>query len=358
MQSRSLGMQVAAALILFGELLIPHRFSGAGAQTFLVASPGSFPGSPAIAGHLVVWTSSPPGWQARRLPGSAIYGKDLSTGRRFRVTGQGTAVGRPAISGAVVVWVDCRHCTAGHGLGYRETEIYGKDLATGRTFPVAAQPGDQAAPAISPSIVVWQERRDGHTAIQGKNLATGWRFRVGRQSGDQAAPSISGHIVVWQERLGDTADIFGEDLSTGRLFPVALHAGASDVLRDPIISGHWVVWVDWNGGDEPATVVSMDLTIGRSLPITTIPYGHFNPQLGPDIALSGHIVVWDAAERAAFGNTNYDIHGMDLATGRRFQVTSDPHDQILPAISGTTVVWDDARGGRWAIYGTHLPPTG
>ncbi|HVC82639.1 MAG TPA: hypothetical protein VNL35_19295 [Chloroflexota bacterium] len=66
--------------------------------------------------------------------------------------------------------------------------------------------------------------------------------------------------------------------------------------------------------------------------------GIFNPQFGPDVALSGHVVVWDAAERAMFGSMNYDIYGMDLVTGRRFPMTSDPRDQILPAISGTTVV--------------------
>ncbi|HVA93066.1 MAG TPA: hypothetical protein VNL71_24870 [Chloroflexota bacterium] len=293
--------------------LIPHRLGGVVAPAFLIAGPGSFPGSPAIAGHLVVWTNTPPGRQAGRLPGSDIHGKDLSTGRLFRVTSLGTAAGRPAISGPVVVWVDCRHCVTGHGLGYRETQIYGKDLTTGRTFPVAAQPRDQAAPAIS------------------------------------------GHIAVWQESHGDTADIFGEDLSTGRLFPIALHSGPSDVLQRPIVSGHWVVWVDWNGGPEPATVAGKDLATGRRLPITMIPYGHFNPQFGPDVALSGHIVVWAAAKRATFGSMNYDIYGMDLATGRRFPVTSEPHDQILPAISGTIVVWDDARGGRWAIQGAHLP---
>ena len=44
-------------------------------------------------------------------------------------------------------------------------------------------------------------------------------------------------------------------------------------------------------------------------------------------------------------NGNWDIYMYDVSTGVEQQITSDPTDQILPAIYSNTVVWQDARNG-------------
>ncbi|MHC4432636.1 MAG: hypothetical protein ACYTBS_12425, partial [Planctomycetota bacterium] len=51
---------------------------------------------------------------------------------------------------------------------------------------------------------------------------------------------------------------------------------------------------------------------------------------------------------------NWDIFGYNLTTRRQFGITGDAGDQINPAISGNTVVWQDNRDGNWQIYAVVL----
>lgn len=54
----------------------------------------------------------------------------------------------PAISGSVVVWMD-----TGHSCPTCEADIYAKDLSTGVTFPIATGPQDQVFPAIGGGLL-------------------------------------------------------------------------------------------------------------------------------------------------------------------------------------------------------------
>jgi beta propeller repeat protein len=124
-------------------------------------------------------------------------------------------------------------------------------------------------------------------------------------------------------------------------------------VQDPKISGQIVLWTDWNWNQarQPASIEALDVRNGRRFPVAALPYGHFNPQQGPATALSGHMVVWEQSARV-WSRTQID--GTDLLTGQTFQISPDPHEQREPAISGTTVVWQDFRQGTPTVYGTTL----
>jgi beta propeller repeat protein len=357
-------LTVVAALA--GNAAWPARTHAAGSmhtetvvREFPISRPGAYASSPALSGKLVVW------WQWRSMGYSRgdIYGKDLATGRMFAVTTKGTVISAPAISGHIVVWQDCRSCTVTRdAMGYvifHNTKIYGKDISTGREFLVASPATQHPSPVISGSIVIWQDRLNGRNGIRGQDLRTGRPFFIAsHRPGPQysALSAISGPLVVWVDGGAGGESIYAHDLRTGREFPVVVSKQTHGHVQDPKISGHLVIWTDWNWNQarQPAYIEALDVGRGRRFHVTTLQYGHFNPQQGPATALSGHIVVWEQAGNLSSRTPNFDIDGKDLLTGQTFQITRDPHEQKEPAISGKTVVWQDFRHGTPSIYGATL----
>ena len=239
---------------------------------------------------------------------------------------------------------------------FHNTKIYGKDISTGREFLVATPASQHPAPAISGSIVIWQDRLNGRNGIRGTDLRTGRQFFIASHRAGQQYDTLSairGPLVVWVDGRQGGESIYGQDLRTGRAFPIVLSKQTHGHVQDPKISGHIVIWTDWNWNQarQPASIEARDVVSGRRFHVTTLPYGHFNPQQGPATALSGHTVVWEQAGNLSSRTPNFDIYGKDLLTGQTFQITRDFHDQKEPAISGTTVVWQDFRHDTPSVYG-------
>lgn len=115
----------------------------------------------------------------------------------------------PAVSGRVIVWDE----DSGDGT----YDIYGYNLddpATG-AFPICIDAGDQKYPAVSGSIVVWQDQSDGAGsydiwAIDLSSAAAG-PFEISDGTGDNQKPAVSGNTIVWQ-RKGANWDIYGAEL--------------------------------------------------------------------------------------------------------------------------------------------------
>lgn len=363
---RSLGERamvvILVPLLLSPSLLHASVAGDSGQGEFRISTHSGNYIDPAISGSTVIWTRDATG--DSRIPRGDLYGRDIATGQSFRATTNGAVVGGlggrqtiPAISGSLVVWVDCRGCRAVNGLpGFDNTAIYGQNLATGREFPVATGVGDNDAPAIDGTTVVWVNHVHGATRIYGKNLVTGRIFPVTAPDETVSSPSISGRLVVWQQDAasGAASDIVGRDLVTGQLFLVASHGGSRDTLTTPIISGKTVIWSDWlaNG---TVSIRGRNLATGAVLRIVDIPPDRYNPQLGPSKAVSKRIVVWDEARNTvSSGNPHYGIYAKNVAIGRAFLLSQAPDGQQTPAVSGKVVVWQDSRGALIASSGRRL----
>jgi beta propeller repeat protein len=302
-------------------------------------------GSPAVSGNTVVWVQ-------QHGTKADIYGERLPASRTFRITRSGSVVAAaegPAISAGRIVWVDCRLCVKGAGLpGFRNTKIYFKDLSGRLARPVARDGLDQYSPAISGDLVVWTDNRSGHSGIYAKNLSTGSEVRVAVGRGQKAAPAVSGHTVVWQDNRSGQWDIYGRSVSTGREFVIAQHRGLGNYLENPVISGSLVVWTSWNPG-QSVVLEGKDLSTGRSFSVATIASGHYNPQLGPRVSISGHIVVWDEIVGSlSSGQAKYNVFAKDLPKGRAFLLASASGTQDAVAISGREVVWTSSSGNSRA----------
>ncbi|NIS36471.1 MAG: hypothetical protein GWN07_03260, partial [Actinobacteria bacterium] len=95
---------------------------------------------------------------------------------------------------------------------------------------------NQLYPAVSGTVVVWQDDRNGHNDIYLKDLAdlSGAATRLTTDEGSQERPAIDGDIVVWQDDRGGDFDIYGYDRATSKEFIV--FEGSGD-QQNPVVSG-------------------------------------------------------------------------------------------------------------------------
>ena len=122
--------------------------------------------------------------------------------------------------------------------------------------------------------------------------------------GNNFGLAISGEQIVWEEihnDLGETFDYdtYVYDLSTSTMDVLS----KPDFQRSPNINGTKLVWMDLRN---------------------EINDGSFN--------------------------TNWDIYLYDLSSGTEHQITTDPVEQMYPAISGDYIVWLDHRDGKTEIH--------
>ncbi len=158
---------------------------------------------PAISGHLVIWLQPSTAKPRGRWAAADLYGKDVASGRTFAITTAGSVVvgaegslAIPAISGSTVVWADCRACySTGRLPPFGNVRIYAKDLATGHESLVAPGAGrEQWSPALSGYLVIWSQEGGRHPGLC-------WPLR-------SSEPTSTGHgsvilissRVMWLER--------------------------------------------------------------------------------------------------------------------------------------------------------------
>jgi beta propeller repeat protein len=230
-------------------------------------------------------------------------------------------------------------------------------------FPVCTALGDQVHADISGDVVVWTDYRrepnrqrkeaepSKYSDIYGYNIQTGREFPVCTAPGEQTRPRIDGNIVVWadyrndpdgQESRGqiDNPDVYGYDLASGKELPICVSEGYEN---DPAISGDLVVWVDARGAVTGMDIWGCNLSDGRVFSICTAPGDQLRP------SASGTVVVWqdlrnDAATDATSRQwTNWDVYGIDLASGPEMAICANPFDQEYPRASGRIVTWHDFR---------------
>ncbi len=253
----------------------------------------------------------------------------------FPIATGGAMAAHPAVSGDTVVWFDDRN---------GNWDIYGKDLTTGLEFPVSTASGDQWSElAIDGDYVVWEDRRDaGGSDIYAHNLATGAETVVADLDTDASAPAVSGSIVVWQDSRNSfpshNRDVFGFDMLTETEFEICTEATDQ---RNPVISGDTVVW--WDSREAAGwSIYSYDLTTGVESFVHTPPAIDVQP-----LDIDGDVIVWEDQRN---GVLEADIYGYDLASGTEFLICGADGAQRMPVISGNLVAWMDKRSGSWDIY--------
>lgn len=288
---------------------------------------------PKIDGSIVVWDES-----VINPNGGDILWRDLSDvqGSPQRIA-QAANQKTPAISGTMIVWQDYRNeSTTGW-------DIYGWDLLTptSSVFPICTAMTSQQTPAISGNRFVWVDRRISNTMqVYTTTLpATGGEV-IAATTATQAEPAISGSIVVWRDSRDSMNQIYKCDLSVTPLQADPVYPAGTNQWR-PAISGNRVLWEDFSVSNN-ITLVVFDYVQNQIVWTHTVTGSGINLKG----RISGNLVVWQRP-----GTTNSDIRGYDLGTGQYLDISVGSEDDQNPAVSGRTVVWQ--RGNQ--IVGTTIP---
>jgi beta propeller repeat protein len=186
--------------------------------------------NPVISGSIVAWQA-----EVRRSDGtvtSNIFAKNLATGEVFHVRPSDSYQDQPEISGSIVVWR--QEAVANYSIFGKD--LYGLDLENGKVFEVTPQPAgtsaDQVAPAISGTVVVWEDYRNGKAEVWARDLMSGSEFRVAVSNEPQTSPAISGETIVWESQYQGQPnfgryDVHGAEVEAAPLTPAGLKAGGS-----------------------------------------------------------------------------------------------------------------------------------
>jgi len=210
---------------------------------------GSTAYSPAIGGGLIAFASTKHRWEEGDQKATwigDILGYEVGgVGVTFDVVrselGNQNA---PDVAGTVVVWHEGRQSG-----GWSNTGIFKRDIdADPEPVRICKLPGKIAKnPAISGSVIVWQDNRNGNWDIYGYDPAVDTEIEICLDSGDQEAAAIHGDTVVWQDNRGGDWDIYGYDLSARRVFPI--YKGKGD-QTEPDIHDEVVAWTDTRNGNK------------------------------------------------------------------------------------------------------------
>jgi len=211
-------------------------------------------------------------------------------------------------------------------------------------FPVARTGDDEAFPAVSGGVVLWQfyNSRYGDWDIAGADIsdpAVPLGFAVADLPGDDLYPVVDGNDAVWQHeyRPGEDWDIYAADLSDRQaIAPYPVSATADDEQL-PYVAGGVVVWQHLFSGAFDWDILGARLT-GEADP------NWFFVAAGIDVqelypCISGSLVLWH--RKTAEVPQPY-VYGADISdpnNPRTFYTTLELGDHEIPSLSDGWVVW-------------------
>ncbi len=308
--------------------------------------------SPIIGGSYVVWREGASGATPGEL--TRLYGRNLATGQSLTLTPGNTLLWPPDVGDAVLVAAE----RAEDG----RQGIFGYRLADRSRFTIAPLQGGasffRVQPRISGDLVVWAEGStlDAAMDIYGHDLASGRTFPICTNAAQQERPAVSGGVVVWADARHRSAaqlaqfDIYGYHVGAGIEFRITRQP---EHISAPAVSGNTVVWVAQRAGTY--RLLAFDITTGKETALADL--GAEPGTVGLDI--DGDLVVWNAGRPSG----ESDVYGYDLKQKLQFTISRAVGDQLSPSISGRTVVWTDTRHRSLAaadwnsdIYGAALTP--
>jgi beta propeller repeat protein len=248
----------------------------------------------------------------------------------------------PAVSGSVVVWEDKQ--TGAWDIGYRD--LSANPLVTRQLGTT----GEDRNPAIWGKTIVWQAKQP---------LFLDWDIRLGditnpsspvqrwidQGIGDQAFPRIWENYVAYQDNFLGDWDITVMDISDPAHAVLACLLGSYYDEQSPAIWGNLVLYQSDAFGDWD--LWGADVRDPNSHSILT-PYD--TDQQHP--AVQGNWAAWQA-DSSGDWDIFADFIADPLNVSMPVCARQGSHAQY-PAIWNNIVVWQDNRNGNWDIYGFNL----
>jgi hypothetical protein len=257
-------------------------------------------------------------------------------------------------------------------------DILGLELGTGRVLTVTNAPGEQTNPAISGSLVVWEDgdptyHTETHNVL-GKDLATGSNFVVAAGAADQWMPAISGRTVAWVEGRIPPMRVLLKNLDNGATTVVEALPGDRYIIRPPVMNERYLAWAEATWGSRDGLPFRLQVLDRRTGSVSTV------LQTGPvhdqTVPLTFALVNRSLAESLPFNGTSrlaldeqtsllslsYEcggmasnpaiivwsdcmaIRGMRPTDTRPLWLVTTPGAHQHPALAGSWLVWEDSSG--------------
>jgi beta propeller repeat protein len=341
---------------LLGALAVVAAAAALLAPAAVSAAPQPFPiciqiggqAGPEIAGPMTVWTDN-------RNGNLDIYGKNLDTGRDYAVCTDeaqqdNPSVTRYAVSGKihyVAVWVDKRNHPTGES-----SDIYGRDITTGERFKVAGGATIKWYPEIVDNWVIWIEADDaaGPYRVKVHDLATGTTYPTIATSSVLStvgidSRTVGGRTVYTAVYTSGKGNISGRNVPDGDPFVISQR---NTFEWMPDISHQRVVW--WESGGR---IMMRDLRSHRRTFVHT----------GSRPRIDGELVTWDGGGHGGEFVISYvkgaRVYVRNVVRASNVVTIAQKHLTCLfPSISGHRVVWESGPARRVLshihIYGARV----
>lgn len=217
---------------------------------------------------------------------------------------------------------------------------------------VTTASGDQQAPAVWGSTVVWEDKRSGAWDIAYADLSALPAIASGavQLAGEDRGASISGNHIVWQNKRTGAQDwdIWGADI-TNRTSPSLFQVdwGTLDQQRPRIWETFVVYDYLWEGN---RVLAFADITDPTRFSYDF--WGYLDTDLqGPVIWGDKVICEYKYKGTGPFGNGTWDLYAFDFRDPNQngYVTNWSPNDQQRPALYGHVAVWQDDTRGVWDV---------
>jgi beta propeller repeat protein len=308
-------------------------------------------GGPMVVQDSLVMAGNRIGWSDNRSGTKQIYLKDLAAGgSEARVNATLNNQVSPAISGSIVVWQE-------------NSEIFYKNLAggaavqltdNGLTYPKRS-PAVYSTGIAATTRIVWSEDHGDRDLLYTKMLSdagNGTAVDTVDTVFSQTSPTVSAEYIIWQ--AGDT--LTGDtDLrikkTTSVMYGPADFCTATDTQYNPKVSGNIVAWEDARNPGGASQIYYYDLNLGQpGAPATMgtrLSTTDFD-QTRPDVSVNR--IVW-ADWRT--GDEDSSVYMKDIVSGVETALVTDVNNQNNPTVSGDKVAFEtyrqDETGMGWDV---------
>lgn len=197
-----------------GAVYVKNIFTGAYGK---VRPSTQFQGSPDIDGKRIVWVQN-----------SFVYVINVATKKYGKVALAGDQV-EPKILGTKVLWWTHSVNGGSSGCPHFDTSAYLTNLATGKSTKVLHSSEWDNEFGLTATRIVWLEESvygDPYTPyvehyVCTKNLKTGTVSRVYNTSNEQYNPAISNSVILWDQLLSGKEIIYYKNLANGHIGPLS-----------------------------------------------------------------------------------------------------------------------------------------
>ncbi|WP_214021214.1 Ig-like domain-containing protein, partial [Methanoculleus sp.] len=239
----------------------------------------------------------------------------------------------PAIDGNTIVFE--------YSLLSGPKDIYCMTTSGSNIHALTDDDASQERPSISGDYVVWQDDRNGDKDIYLYSFSTNETVLLTEDDpANQWLPVIHGNYIVWYDNNGGDTNIVLYDIAAGEEKATIIcnpELGTDTTKFKPALSDEYVAWEEKDDG-----IWLYEIATGDRRVVSPSDADQSWPSICDDL-IAWEDYRWGAAWQSA-------IYLHDLETGDERQLTELSYEQVSPALSESLTAWEDKRDGQWSIY--------